>query len=170
MPVNYHNNKEGNKWWCQKGATRFLKQWGQKSIFFFRPLQCHWRKCSFMWLRPHSAFTNGFYSALRLATIYELWWWWRSFFSFFFPNRMRRSSFARNLSLITNSPYSCTKANNKAEHSNHWAHGNTPMHASTQPNTSTGMDEVPPSSNLNFMSDWVSWWISEGPRFLRDGI
>lgn len=33
MLVNYYTNKEGNKWWCQNGATRFLKQWGQKSFF-----------------------------------------------------------------------------------------------------------------------------------------
>ncbi len=45
MPVNYHNNEEGNKWWCQERATRFGKQWGQKSLFF---LQC-W--CEFHLMR-----------------------------------------------------------------------------------------------------------------------
>ena len=32
MPVNYHNNEEGNEWWCQESTAQFEKQRGRISL------------------------------------------------------------------------------------------------------------------------------------------
>lgn len=78
----------------------------------------------------------------------------------FFFNCIRRSGIAGNLSLIMNSPFSCTKANNKAEHSNHWEHRNTPMQAQTQ--TQAQGQTKGHIIHLEFhecMSEWVGEWV-----------
>lgn len=59
-----------------------------------------------------------------------------------------------NLSLIMNSPYSCTEANNKAKHSNHWAYRTTPMqvHNWTQAHEWTSTNHPP---WVERVSGWV---------------
>lgn len=146
MPVNYHNNKEGNKWWCQKGATRFLKQWGQKSSFFFALFSVtdvNVLSCGSDLIR-HSRMDF-------IVSFDTLFISYNDDEGLFFPNRMRRGSFARNVSLIMNSPYSCTKANNKAEHSNHWAHRNTPCTQARNQTQAQGW------TKYHHHPPWISW-------------
>lgn len=166
MPVNYHNNKEGNKWWCQKGATRFLKQWGQKSFFFFALFSVtdvNVLSCGSDLIR---------HSQMDFIVLYGSPLFMNHdddeglFFLFFFSEPYAKGQL-RQKPLINNKQsiqfYQSKQSGGAQQPLSTRKHPHARKHATKHKHRDG-------SSNLNFMSDWVSWWMSEGPRFLRDGI